>query len=818
MEAGGASGGQWVPRGPGPGPSLPALLSQLPSSATVRYRGPGIPPWGAPEPCLEQSGQGHQARGKAAPATSPEEPPESQALRELPWPMEAKRYLWKRQGDRPTKQVVGMRGSKGALLLGRAWAPLAGIPKMLEPWRTTLMKIGGEWGPGTSGPPAGPGPGPTDVPLFPPGQYGAGTESYFRLLRFLLGLNILGALFQGALTLLPLFLLGPLPQPPSPGVSQPCGSYDPRPGGLVDYPTLLTNLLSGEGHLEWSPLFYGFYPVQLRGGTFQLPLAYLLSTFVSGLLCLLLILRRWDGGRALFPRAPGPRSPSHKPPAALSPADSTPRSVSGLKQTLLSESGALTSYSHRIFSAWDFRLQGAGPAELRRRALRYELQVTGGTAERAGPWTGPTSRGREELGTELRARGETNSPGLDRADSRRSVLPPGQVELEEAAARKSAEARSRGQWAALWGARTLLNLLMLALLGAAFYGIYWATDPDGRLQNDRVVQEVPILKLLVAYLPSIFMSGANLILPPVLGLLTGLEGYTRSRQVQLILLRTVFLRLASLVVLLGSLWKQITCGGNPEAEACATCGYAYRELPCWETRLGQEMYKLLLFDLLTCLAVPLLVQFPRKLLGSMCGGPLGRLLGTLEFQVPDEVLGLVYGQTLVWVGGFYCPLLALLNTAKFLLLFYLKRFTLFTFFSPASRTFRASTANFFFPLVLLLGLALSAVPVLYGIFVIPPSKLCGPFQGQVNIWASIPNAIQGLSQGVRDFLFSLGTLSFAVPLMLASSILMVYTLTLASSYGRLVSTLKGHIKMESESKVLLAKRIVELGGKNHDLH
>lgn len=43
--------------------------------------------------------------------------------------------------------------------------------------------------------------------------------------------------------------------------------------------------------------------------------------------------------------------------------------------------------------------------------------------------------------------------------------------------------------------------------------------------------------------------------------------------------RTVFLRLASLVVLLFSLWKQITCGGDSEAKDCKTCGYNYKELP-----------------------------------------------------------------------------------------------------------------------------------------------------------------------------------------------------------------------------------------------
>lgn len=45
-----------------------------------------------------------------------------------------------------------------------------------------------------------------------------------------------------------------------------------------------------------------------------------------------------------------------------------------------------------------------------------------------------------------------------------------------------------------------------------------------------------------------------------------------------------------------------------------------------------------------------------------------------------------------------------------------RQHTLFSTCSPASRTFRASTANFFFPLVLLLGLAISTVPVLCSIF------------------------------------------------------------------------------------------------------
>lgn len=42
-----------------------------------------------------------------------------------------------------------------------------------------------------------------------------------------------------------------------------------------------------QGYLEWSPLFYGFYPPRER-----LAITYLCSTFLIGLLSLLLILRR----------------------------------------------------------------------------------------------------------------------------------------------------------------------------------------------------------------------------------------------------------------------------------------------------------------------------------------------------------------------------------------------------------------------------------------------------------------------------------------------------------------------------------------------
>ena len=52
---------------------------------------------------------------------------------------------------------------------------------------------------------------------------------------------------------------------------------------------------------------------------------------------------------------------------------------------------------------------------------------------------------------------------------------------------------------------------------------------------------------------------------------------------------------------------------------------------------------------------------------------LSQLVGRQEFEVPSNVLGLVYGQTVVWTGALFCPLLPLINTVKFVILFYCKK-------------------------------------------------------------------------------------------------------------------------------------------------
>ncbi|CAM5123452.1 unnamed protein product, partial [Natator depressus] len=274
---------------------------------------------------------------------------------------------------------------------------------------------------------------------------------------------------------------------------------------------------------------------------------------------------------------------------------------------------------------------------------------------------------------------------------------------------------------------------------------------------------------------------------------------------------TVFLRLSSLLVLLFSLWTQITCHGDPAADSCRICRYNHQQHPCWETSVGQEMYKLLVFDLLGGAAGAAAGGVPRKAAGDPRPGPLARLLGQQEFLVPPNVLDLVYGQTVCWVGTAFSPCCPC-STPPSSSCFSTSRrgLTLFSNCRPADRTFRPSSSSFFFLLVLLLGLAIAWVPLLYSVFVLQPSQACGPFRGEPTMWSTLWAAIDTLPLVAREFLQFVGSLAFAVPLFLLLCILMFYLMALDHSYSCLVKELKGQLRLEGQDKVFLVTQITEL--------
>ncbi|XP_017321089.1 transmembrane channel-like protein 7 [Ictalurus punctatus] len=414
------------------------------------------------------------------------------------------------------------------------------------------------------------------------------------------------------------------------------------------------------------------------------------------------------------------------------------------------DGGRLGGYSVLVFTGWDHGLQDERAARVKHNNLRYRLQV----------------------------------------------------DLEEERINRKAESLTLSQAFFLYSLRFFLGLIALAMIVGAFFAIGNAT------QYSQSQQQEGIVGLLLEYLPSMVITASNFVVPFLCDQIARLEKYSPSVTVIFALLRAVILRLVSLGVLLYTLWEQITCQGN--TQNCSPCSYNYTQYQCWETRVGQEMYKLTLFDFLITILVMVLVEFPRRLVVDHCSCKLAQWVGRQEFVVASNVLALVYSQTVVWCGALFCPILPLINTIKFIIIFYCKKVTLFQNCRPAVRTFRSTSSNFFFFLVLLFGWVLSSVVLIYSVASIHPSYGCGPFRFSSSMWTVIPDSFNSLSNTTQKFLLFIGSQAFSIPLFILSCVVMCYVAVLVSVYGKTVNLLKKQQKQEGRDKQFLVKQIKEL--------
>lgn len=151
---------------------------------------------------------------------------------------------------------------------------------------------------------------------------------------------------------------------------------------------------------------------------------------------------------------------------------------------------------------------------------------------------------------------------------------------------------------------------------------------------------------------------------------------------------------------------------------------------CWETSVGQEIYRLIVIDFVVSVIFLAILQASRYAMNRF----YSRSISLPEFCITNNSLGLVYNQTLLWFGLLFSPLLCAVVAAKLFLTFYIKKLSLIHMCKPQSKLWRSSQTQTLF--LVLVFVSLFGVIITHGYIItqIPISEECGPFRGNTYMY------------------------------------------------------------------------------------
>ncbi|XP_075760287.1 transmembrane channel-like protein 6 isoform X1 [Pelodiscus sinensis] len=360
------------------------------------------------------------------------------------------------------------------------------------------------------------------------------------------------------------------------------------------------------------------------------------------------------------------------------------------------------------------------------------------------------------------------------------------------------------EWQAKSGPRSLGRMVVLGLAWALCLGtvlgwamaVYWFSEYMHQVHRKSRASDSPGAQQEAALLAlPVAVSLVNLVLPYLYSLLAAWEKQeSPALEVYVAICRNLILKMVALGLLCYH-WLSRT----KEAEQC------------WETSVGQELYRLVVMDFLFTLLDSLLGELLwRLILEKRLGGRRP------EFDIARNVLELIYGQTLTWLGVLFCPLLPAVQLLKLLLLFYIKKSSLMRNCQAPSKPWRASHMSTVFITLLCFPSFLGAAIFLsYTIWAEQPSPTCGPFRMNETVYKSGTRWIRNLEKSSPNIAWlHLVQNNFFLFFVSGALLAVIYLhIQVVKGQRRIVRMLKEQIANERDDKAFLIQKLQGIYGR-----
>ncbi|XP_038632847.1 transmembrane channel-like protein 6 isoform X1 [Scyliorhinus canicula] len=302
-------------------------------------------------------------------------------------------------------------------------------------------------------------------------------------------------------------------------------------------------------------------------------------------------------------------------------------------------------------------------------------------------------------------------------------------------------------------------LLSLGSVVGCTLAVYYYSERMLKGYSENIQQDTheKLVESSLLTLPML-VSLINLVMPYIYNLIGLLENYDfPQQQIYVSIARNLLLKMSILGVLCFH-WM----GRNTKNIA---------EISCWETFVGQELYRLKIIDFIFLILDTIFAEYLWRVI---CIKLLKRKRKP-EFDIARNVLDLIFGQTITWLGLLFAPLLPAIQIIKFIVVFYMKKLSLMQNCQPPHKFWRAShMMTIFISLLCFPSFLGAAVAYFYTIWYIKPSLTCGPFRTLDTMYDSAVQWVRQLDENASQF-FKLSWILVRNPFifLLASGILLI---------------------------------------------